>query len=175
VRPYQYICDTDRYHELVLPTSLYLDWRNTFDGCPAAEHWTPPPIAVYENRERGNFPYLAGNLPVFDASAWTVLRPLLEGHVEALPMPPPQPDWPALFAINVTTVLDCLDEAASDLDRFDDLILRIGHHAFCEEQIRDIPIFRIQGYALTAVYVSPAFRALVDARGLRGLLWRELP
>ncbi len=175
MRPYEYICDTDHYHRLVLPQTMSLDWLNRFDSSPATAWWNPPPVDVYPSHERGNFPYLAGHLPVFDARAWLVLGPLLDGHVEALPLWSPQPDWPALFLINVTTVLDCLDEDASDLDRFDDLILGIGHYALREERIADIPIFRIRGYELTGVFVSPAFRTMVDDHDLRGLLWRQLP
>lgn len=175
MRPYEYLCDTDRYHRLVLSDAQSLEWINQFDGSSASSWWTPPPISVYENKELGNFPYLAGNLPFFDAEAWARTQPLLEGHVEALPLPPPRPDWPELFAINVTTVVDCLDEEASDLTRFNDLILGIGHYVLHEERLADVPIFRIPGYELTTVFVSPEFRALVDDHGLRGLRWRPLP
>lgn len=175
MRPYQYICDSDRYHRLVLPADLSLDWLNRFDGAPVADGWTPPPLDVYEGDALGHFPYLAGHLPVLDTEAWSKLSPLLQDHVEALPIPAPRPDWPDLFALNVTRIIDCLDEEASDLSRFGELILGIGHYALHEERIGDCPIFRIPGYQLTAVYVSEEFRRLVEQAGLKGLVWKTLP
>lgn len=174
-RPYRYICDTDRYHRLLLPQDLSLDWPNSFDGGLIADGWEPPPLSIYQCGALGNFPYLAGNLPVVDAEAWRLLGPLLEDHVEALPIPAPEPEWPDLFALNVTRIVDCLDEEASELSRFGELILGIGHYALDEERIADVPIFRIPGYHLTAVFVSPEFRRVVDDAGLKGLVWKPLP
>lgn len=172
---YRYICDSDRYHSIALPKSTPTSWENRFDGRSMADAWKPFRPEPYDREAMGNFPRFAGHLPVFDETAWNALAPLVKDHVEALPLLKPSPDWPPLYLINVTTVLDALDLEASRVDRLDEnLILAIRKYAFKPQVVTGVPIFRIRGAALYTVIVSEDFKKSVERAGLDGLIWKTV-
>ena len=173
---YRYICNTDEYHSLQLPQSVPTSWINQWDGRPFSTSWSPIKPDVYPRRLIGNFPGLAGNLPVFDETAWSNLKSLIGDHVEALPLESPDHDWPPVYMINVTTILDCLDFNQAIVERFEEgMILSIQHFVFKPETVRQIPIFRIKDCELYTVIVSQEFREVVESLSLKGLLWKTLP
>lgn len=172
---YRYICDSDEFHCLVRPRSMPIEWVNRFDGRSFKESWVPPVFTVYKRNVMGNFPRLAGNLPVFDKTAWSITKSLIADYVEALPLNPLCMGWPPLYLINVTTVIDCLDFDRSQVVYFEDgTIMNIRHYAFRKEAVSGIPIFRIKDYQLTTIIVNEDFREIVDGYDLKGLIWNDL-
>ena len=146
----------------------YPDWEELMAGATEEEKalWTPPK----GNLPRGDFPYLAA-VPVFSDRAMNELLPLIEQSVQVLPLACEEDN---LYIINVVDVVDCLDKVQSKLKRFSQGgVMRIEHHVFREEAIRDKHIFKIPELSVP-VYVSDTFKAAVEDKGLEGLLWKPL-
>lgn len=173
---YRYIPDSDEYHSLELPDSVPTSWFNQWDGRPLSESWSPMRLNAYYRSAIGNFPHLAGHLPVFDENAWIALKPLICNYVEALPLEKPEQDWQEIYMINVTTILDCLDFKKAQVDRFEEgIIFNIRHYAFRSNIFSQTPIFRIKDCELYTVIVSSEFREVVESNRLKGLFWKTLP
>ena len=57
------------------------------EGTPLAAWWSPLGIEIDKSMGRlGDFPGLQGSIPIFSRKAWDILRPLIGGDVEALPL-----------------------------------------------------------------------------------------
>jgi hypothetical protein len=104
------------------------------------------------------------------------LRPMLEAHGEVLPLA--TDDESELFVLNVTTVLDALDDDRSIVERFpgSDRIMRIKKVAFRPAIVRDVDIFRLPHRA-SPTYVSRRFVDAFNNAALVGLdfslVWSE--
>jgi hypothetical protein len=147
----------------------YPDWEDLMAGATEEEKtwWTPPK----RNLPRGDFPYLAA-VPVFSERAVNELLPLIEQSVQVLSL---ACDEDNLYIINVIDVVDCLDKTLSKLKHFSQGgVMRIEHHVFREEAIHDKHFFKIPELSVP-VYTSDTFKAVVEDKGLKGLLWKPLP
>jgi hypothetical protein len=189
---WEYKTDVDNYQSLCLVNEddgwLIIDH---FKGKPFPGSWRPLPVyypgweelmagAIEEKAlwtpsrgdlPRGNFPYLAA-VPVFSERAVNELFPLIEQSVQILPL---ACDEDSLYIINVIDIVDCLDKTRSKLKRFSQGgVMRIEHHVFREEAICDKHFFKIPELSVP-VYVSDTFKAVVEDKGLKGLLWKPLP
>lgn len=186
---WEYIEDVDNYQG-VLPvnreaTDLMI---GQFKGRPVPKPWEP--LAVYyPSREdlaggqegvlwepgdvkRGDFPCIGGAVPVFTERAVKTLRPLIGDSVEILPLVCDEDD---LYIINVIDVVDCLDRERSKLKFFSSgAVMRVEHYVFVEEALRGKHIFKIPERPV-AVFVSDAFKFVVEGEGLEGLRWKPLP
>lgn len=145
-----------------------------FDGSPRAEHWQPVYVERVVEDEHGA-PLLPADLLWLSASklfmrtrAVVALRDLLETGGEILPLT--TNDGVNLFVLNVTCVLDALDEERATLDRFPDTgkLLYIRAPAFHESMVRDVPFFKLPFYG-SEMFVGESFKQRVDAAGLVGL------
>ncbi len=113
-------------------------------------------------------------IPVFSARARDALRDLLEpnGQFVGIDFDEPLEYW----AFNTTTVVDVLDEAASDIKRFSSSggIMRINAYVL-KAEVSDLPpIFKIPQTQRSGVYVSDEFVARVSVAGLTGFKFVQL-
>jgi hypothetical protein len=103
---------------------------------------------------------------VVDAKAWEALRPLAAPHAEALEM---TLSGETLYALNVTTVLDCLDPERSTIRRFDNGgIMAVERYVFRAVCVGDTPLFKQRGLEMSDVFVNDAFRRAAEEAGLTG-------
>ncbi len=114
-------------------------------------------------------------IPIFSEKALHELSRFLKGNIEALPLIHPQK---AYYAINVTTVLDCLDYEHSVYtrhDRYPEIIREIEQYVFREEVIGETPIFKIPSTLSLDVFVTDVFKHAVEEADLKGfqfeLMW----
>ncbi|MGO8999371.1 MAG: imm11 family protein [Polyangiaceae bacterium] len=98
---------------------------------------------------------------------------MFEPHAELLPLV--GNDGLELFALNVTTVLDALDEERSSIQRFADTktIMRIKKTVFRPTVVRDVDVFWLPHRA-SATYLSQRFVDAYAAAGLVGLEFRKV-
>ena len=161
--------DCDHYWNLRFVNDE-LDWEQIyrFDGTPLADRWRPLAVKADEQEIRdlpaSDFPHLFGAVPVFRKSAATVLRPLLEGNGELLPLFCDEGEY---FIFNVLRMVDALDERASQIIKFpnSEKILEIEHFVFKPAQLASVDIFKLPQQPLGRVFVSDHFVEIVkDAR-----------
>jgi hypothetical protein len=98
---------------------------------------------------------------------------LVEGVVEFLPVKCDQQQ--GLTALNVTNMLDVLDEEASEVTRFrDGRLMRIRRYVFLEEPLRGVTIFKIPNFRVSPTFVGDAFVSAWRKAGLKGLVFSPI-
>ena len=143
------------------------------DGTPLADGWIPIPVQHEPGVRRPSaFPWCGHNVVVMRQRALDVLRPIVERHGEILPL---ASRGEPLFMLNVTTVVDGLDQAASELVRFaDGAIMDIPRHAFRADVISGVDVFKLSGLRASMVYVTGKVIQAALAAGLDGFAWEKL-
>ena len=164
---YTIVPDSDTYDSLVLRSPANYESYYAFEGRRLADSWKPLPVKIYKAKKRGNFPQLVLHIPVFDAKALEILRPVIEPNAEVLPLDCPDGQY---YAINGLAVLDCLDAQRSEIVRISTgRIMDILKYVFLPERIGDANIFKVCEMPLRKVFVSELFKSTVEENGLKGL------
>ena len=138
---------------------------NISRGQPIKDTWKPLKV-IYKTDENKaiDFPRYTPGKNVFHERSITVLKPLVTGLVEFLPL---VDDKHPFFFCNVTNILDCVDHENSDL------VIKSDYRSlyFKEEMLRTHQrhIFKIPELVRTTIYVSDEFRNAVLEAGLEGL------
>ena len=172
--------DSDRFRTLcILPPRSTRDLYS-LTGAPAGASWQPLPVEWEPLRRRdkgvkvGNFAQLISCLLTMDKMALDALGPLLDPHVEWLPLEV-QRGMPALFTAHPLRSLECLDMARAEEPVFyEGRLLGVNRYAFLPEIIGDLPIFRIRHLELSHVFVSEAVVDVVQTHALQGLIFEEV-
>lgn len=142
-----------------------------FTGASLVATWKPLSVRPYPGKQRGDFPSLAGHVPVFSERAVAALHPVIANAVEVLPLKSPGPE---LFAINVLTITDCLDEGRSALERDPSgNVWLISQYAFDPQCLEGKHIFKLRQAPLYKVFVSDEFKRCAQDSKLKGLRFRE--
>lgn len=133
---------------LVSPAPLTGDVLVRRAGIRQGPSWTPSPVTLV-TREDGrdridvDCPGFAYALPVIKTRALPRVQDHLAPYVEFLPLDCPQEP---LTAVNVLTVVDALDEDASELERFPDgRIMMMDRYAFRSERVPAHGLFKLPG------------------------------
>jgi hypothetical protein len=148
-------------------------------GGPIADSWVPRAVHlfVYEGEEAkplGDFPSLFGGVPpVFSKRAIEILNPLIADSTEILPLMGLEGEF---SVVNVIDVVDCLDHQRSEYIRFESSgrIMHIEHYVFKKDYLKNKHIFRIPEEVVSAVFVSDAFKTLVEQNRLEGLIFKKV-
>ncbi len=131
--------------------------------------WDPDMLS----KLKGDYPSLIPGVPVFSRAAVAVLRDLLEGVGEILPVKIAGEEY---FIYNLTRIIDALDESHSVLSRFDDgRVFYIDEHFFFGDKLEDAPLFKIPQMPDSSIFVTDVFVKRVKKAKLKGfwfpLLW----
>ena len=169
--------EVDEYDNLVTVHHMGLEEMRSYDGRRKKRGWQPLAVRRMEP-EKGlalsNAPGFASHIPVFDDKALEVLLPLIKNEVEVLPLAFSERNF---YAINITTVLDCIDYDKSQYRTYSDgkRIMVFERYSFKEKLIKNKSIFKIIDEPLRNPFVSDEFRDLVISSGLTGfefkLVW----
>ncbi|RUT45251.1 hypothetical protein EJP82_16370 [Paenibacillus anaericanus] len=142
--------------------------HSDFDGSPKQNIWTPIKLETLFKRTYKDFPYYIIGQPVVSKRVKELMEPFTCNEVEFLPL---IHDDFEFFMVNVTNVLDCVDWQRSDFRTFDD-----GSWAGFNKLVFDfhkVPedtyMFKINQGATTRVYVTEAFKDLIERNKLKGL------
>jgi len=149
-----------------------VEFNRRFKGTPMKETWTGREKFAFVPRRlpRGDTPSLSSHIPVFNARAVKVLGDLLNHSGELLPI---VCDNESYFLFNVTQVVDALDEARCELERFDDgRIMFIDSYSFIERKLAGVTIFKLPQRPLGWAYVTDPFVERVKAAKLKGFKFR---
>lgn len=166
----------------------YLDRQNTkliprFNGKPIGDRWIknlPVRLAWSEDNDGSelgsHFPFLLDDgILACSGKAWDCLKLLIGEHVEALELDCQDGQF---FALNVLTIKECLNYEESQLTYWADgyggiqSVQRLVFRSGCSD---NAPIFKIPEFIMLSIYVSEAFKAVVEANNLKGMIFRQVP
>lgn len=128
----------------------------------------------YPSRKRhGDTPGLTTHIPVFSPGAVLALGDSLEENGELLPITCEGQEY---YLLNVTRLVDALDESNCQIERFDDgRIMTIDRYSFVEEKLIGVVLFKLPQDPLGYVYVTDRFVNRVNGARLKGfkfpLIW----
>ncbi|TPJ72817.1 DUF1629 domain-containing protein [Mesorhizobium sp. B2-6-2] len=150
--------------EWVLPVddSFYEEFFG-LDG-RSLEGWEPPVMRRVEEGERlySDFRWLGEHAPLLRRPAVDALAAALRPYGELVPL-----RGEKVWLLNVTHVIDALDEARSQIVRFEDGdILAIERYALDAEKIGGAEVFKLPMRA-SPVFVDDMFVERVRKAGLR--------
>ena len=142
-----------------------------FDGEPVAD-WRPVELVpsthhTEEGKPVGDaFPVWPGAVIVGER-CYRLISPYLGDSAQVLPAA-----WGSetAYVLNVTRVIDCLDEERSKLKRFPSTgrVMRIEEYAFDKALVEDEVIFKIPEEAPAHPYVTDKLKAVIERNGIRG-------
>lgn len=159
--------DVDHYENLTWKNDIDIDEVQTFDGRPKFKNWNPIQVKRMYDREFSNSPGLSSHIPIFDQSAVDILKDLLIGNAEILPL---DCEYGKYFAINVIKVLDCIDYEKAEFKMFRDgkRIMRFTKYAFDLLKVGNEHLFKIVDEPLRRPFVSDEFRNRILLNDLTG-------
>lgn len=146
-----------------------------FDGQRRTELWRPVRMKRLTISEQGgplspsDFPACSGgDMLVVGRAARDKLGTVLEQYGELLPLLCDDGDF---WVLNVTRLVDALDESNSQLMRASDTgaILMIRKHAFRPAALDQAHLFKLPQTARGLIYVTDPFVQLASTSGLKGL------
>lgn len=161
------------------------------DGTPEFETWEPQhlwyhPLDFQEDKGIANFPSWGG-VTICDAKAKAIMQELIDDCVEFLPLIFHKGTHPGAYVttttsygeyyvINPVKILDCLDHQRSEFSYFGPL-RKIDKYVFKPDCIGETPIFILPISKRTKLFVTDAFKQLVEDNNLTGLefikVWEE--
>jgi hypothetical protein len=150
-------------------------FQEHFVGKAMDSSWTPPPIRIEgKSLPVRDFVSWMMSAPVISEKARGVLQPLLIEHCEILPLIELRRKM--YYAINVLTMVDCLDEEKSDILYAPDdpeYVLSISRFILRENKIPgDVAIFKIP-QDVGVVFATKRFVDAVKANQLRGAMFLD--
>ena len=159
-----------------------LEWLWALHGNQQLAAWHPPRVDFLRARENGfpleysDFPWLTGGVLILRARALQVLGPTLGDYGEVLPLVCDEP----VSLLNVTTLIDALDNEASRVACFDDgSILEVEKYVFRPEAIGEAQLFRLPADVLrqSPIYLQEPLVRRIGESGLSGvafdLVWMD--
>jgi hypothetical protein len=173
--------DSNRFQNLVFEKeSDVLGITQQFSGDPVRKPWRPPRVLPLQDSASkllppSDFPNLYGLIPVFSRRAIDALGPYLERSGELLSLESDEADY---YALNVTCVVNVLDETASEVERFPDgRVMLIKRHAFVddiESRLHGNAVFKIPQRRRSVCYVTDAFVSAAQQHELIGFMFRRV-
>jgi uncharacterized protein DUF1629 len=136
--------------------------------------WVARSEECSEEEPMPDFVWHPGLFPIFSKKAVEILKPLINEYVQFLPLRWYPDEVYELYAVNVLTTRDFLDESKSVMQyRANGEVMNIRKYAFKEDCVVDVPIFKLPRYS-NIVFVSDEFKILTEKEGLKGLNLRKM-
>jgi hypothetical protein len=176
MRVYMLRADSDRYKSFIMPQGGLYEFASLFKGTPIKRL---PKLSIALDPDshslaKGDFPSLLPSIPIFSARAVELIEDILKDSGELLPI---RCGPETYFVLNVTRIIDALDESNSEIIRFEgsSRILNIHDYVFVKERLVDIMIFKIPQMTDHNIFVTDQFLKRVKSARLKGfwfpLLW----
>jgi hypothetical protein len=167
--------DWDHFDDLAFVNSDDNELFERFSGHPIAKGWIPRRVTAADTDDElarfGDFALL-GTIPVFSKAAVEALGPVLTEVGELLPLIHATVDF---YALNVTHLVDALDESASTLSRLPSgKIVMIDRYVFAPKRVAKEAIFKIPQRTVGPVFATSLFADVAARSGLRGIALRKV-
>ncbi|MCY4021359.1 MAG: hypothetical protein OXG39_18270 [Chloroflexi bacterium] len=147
------------------------------DGTRQLASWQPQqvwyhPAHFREDRGIADFPRCSGEF-VCNTEVRDLVDELLADYVEFLPLTFPDSADTEYYAINVLSILDCLDNEQSEFSYYGPL-KKINKYAFKTDCVSGVPMFRLPIQRSVNLFVDDEFKQLVEDNNLTGLEFRKV-
>ena len=168
--------ELDKFDNLIPVKELSLDEIYSFNGDSKLDCWIPIAVKKMENKELSNAPGFYSHIPIFDRITLEIVKDLIEGSVEVLPLLCSEGEF---YAINVTEILNGIDYNKSQFKTYRDgkRIMRFVKYEFLKHIVNGKHIFKIVDEPLRKPFVSDEFRQRVLGNNLKGfkfeLVWES--
>jgi hypothetical protein len=151
-----------------LATGFCAGWPD-FDGQEVRHSWQNFKAEIKTNKPIGNFTDLDPGVLICDSFALSKLEKRIETEVEVLPIS--FISKIEMHVLNVTSVIDCLDEEKSDIKYFENSkdVMSIKKYKFAEELLENVLLFKIPQLNRTEIFATDSFRELITGSFLTGL------
>jgi hypothetical protein len=173
VKVYILDADVNNYRGIYYVNSDHvIEFSRRFDGTTKKRMVTGKERFKFipEKLTKGDFPGLSTHIPVFNYRAVEALENLLQGNGKLFPITCAGENY---FIFNVTRIIDALDEANSEIERFSDgEIMDVDRFVFVEERLFGATIFKIPQLVLMDVFVTEPFVERVKISKLKGFEFR---
>ncbi len=165
--------------EVLLPVNDCDFDRLTFDGSLLRDTWKPVAVKRVKTNENGKI-LLASDFPggslgdlIVSSHARALIGSVLEQYGELLPLTCDEGDF---WTLNVTSLVDALDEAMSEILRAptSDRLLMVYKHAFRPEKLRNVMLFKLPQLKRSTVFVTDEFVNLIRSKDLVGLRFKQI-
>jgi len=170
---YKLDADVNRYRGIYYTNKDdMIEFHERFNGIPMKNSWTSKEQFAFVPRRlrRSDTPGLSTHIPVFNSKAVEILGDLLKPNGELLPI---TCDGERLYVFNVTRVVDALDEASSEVERFGSgRIMDVVKFSFFQERLQGVTVFKVPQLVLMDVFVTDPFVERVEAVKLKGFKFR---
>lgn len=168
------------YKGMDLPESLnYADYDSLYwRGDSKIAGWKPMPVEwVIESPEDEKSPIpdmgsFGGGRPFVSPRAYEVLKDILKGYVEFLPVNHLNEEG-AWYLLNVTHVIDVLIKEKSKYRIYDSGRIGACQHGYIDmNKAEDSLIFMVDGY-LSTIFINDEMKRILEDNHLTGPLIRE--
>ena len=151
------------------------------DGTSRLASWSPFKISRYDELPLGDYiSKLSGDVMIMEKKAIDKLRPIM-GNIEILPL---LCDFGDYWAINVITVLECINYEKSQFKTFPTgsrngrpRIMQFEKYEFIPDEVNGYHIFKIADKPKSSIFVDDVFVKAVDENGITGfkfdLVWEK--
>lgn len=155
---YTTLVPADKEKDLVL-------FMDHFCGNSMSDWWRSIPLEIYKKGENRDSYYLTGGIPIFTLETLRKIGPFMRGYAEFLPALCNNEE---IYLVNVFKGLNVVDYNASIIKRrpsgsFSDFVKL----EFNAAEVNKYPIFKIEEFAETRVYVNDEFIDLVKTYGVQ--------
>lgn len=146
-----------------------------FKGKSMINDWPPIEVVTIQEGKKSDVPLCSPSVPVFSGKAIAVLKDLLDGSVELLPLVHNNYiGLYKLYAVNVIDLRDCIDYSRSERKIYSTGKLGgFTKYVFKSDAIKDAHIFKIKDFPFTAFY-SDEFRERALNSKLHGFKFEEV-
>ncbi|MNW39972.1 hypothetical protein D3C74_170740 [compost metagenome] len=168
MKVYELIChDKSMVLSGILDISEDHPFKCDLNGSSKKSIWKPMKVETLYKKTYKDFPNF-GKDPVVSAKVRQIIEPYVKDQVEFLPISHAELD---LYLINVLNIIDCVDWKRSDVHQMSDgsfggfikLALNFAKIP------KDIYMFKIPEMATSWVFVTEAFKDIIEQHKLKGL------
>ncbi|MRN55975.1 imm11 family protein [Paenibacillus monticola] len=139
-----------------------------FNGESKIKGWWPIQVETLHKNTYSDFPYYLTEIPLVSEKVKRILEPYIADEVEFLPL---IHEGKNIYMVNVINILDCIDWQSSEVDWFKEkYFMGFIKLRFNFSKIpNNIYLFKIKETSGTRVYITDAFKELIERNHLQGL------
>jgi hypothetical protein len=171
---YEILCG-EKVFQLSVDLDSSVEFYQQFDGRELASSWSHISVSIADEPSfqgvLGDFTLL-GTVPVMSARAVAALSDVIGSRTEMLPL---QFEAQNYFAINVTRMVDALDDERTVANRFQNSrrMFLVQKYEFFHDRVAEEWLFKVPQLALAHVFATEQFVSLGARAGLTGFKFRE--
>jgi len=162
------VMPTSYFDKAVSPSHVDIDSLNGEEVI----NWEPVEFySSHRKKSKSDYIHFLTGSPILSLKARNALEPYIANDVQFLPIIHEQ----ELYLVNVVNVLDCVDYSRSKIRKgLQGVFVGFNSISFNEDMVQDQLIFKIKEQVERHVYVTDAFKDIVQQSKLKGFGFIEI-